>query len=147
VTSGQGIHPGQHVPTGPRAARRPLADGARNNHPGAARPTVPTGRDLRQIESGYLRCAQVMVNYTALGEASPAAVSRCACASIAYGVRWSLGYETPIARNSRDQHANKGRRSGQEGGGVGVFLALALGGQRDRRGEHGGVGPERVGEA
>jgi hypothetical protein len=41
---------------------------------------------------GYLRCAQVMVNYTAIEEASPAAVSRCACASIAYGVRWRLGY-------------------------------------------------------
>ena len=44
---------------------------------------------------GYLRCARVMVNYTALEEASPAAVPRCACASIAYGVRWRLGYENP----------------------------------------------------
>jgi hypothetical protein len=49
---------------------------------------------------GYLRCAHVMVNYTALGEASPAAVSRCACASIAYGVRRCLGSEIPTARNS-----------------------------------------------
>ena len=44
---------------------------------------------------GYLRCARVMVNYAALKEASPAAVPRCACASIAYGVRWRLGYENP----------------------------------------------------
>jgi hypothetical protein len=37
-----------------------------------------TGHGKRQ-NGGYLRCAQVMVNYTALGEASPAAVPRCAC--------------------------------------------------------------------
>ena len=41
---------------------------------------------------GYLRCVQVMVNYKALGETSPGAAPRCACASIVYGVRRRLGY-------------------------------------------------------
>jgi len=61
---------------------------------------------------GYLRCAQVMVNYTASGEASPNAAPRCACASIAYGVRWHVGYENPTAPNP-GQHATSsmsGRR-------------------------------------
>jgi hypothetical protein len=62
---------------------------------------------------GYLRCAQVMVNYTALGEASPAAVSRCACASIAYGVRWHLGYETLIARTHHGRQGKPARWTGE----------------------------------
>ena len=61
---------------------------------------------------GYLRCAQVIVNYTASGEASPPAAPGCACASIAYGVRRHVGYENPIARTCRHgAHASlPGRR-------------------------------------
>jgi hypothetical protein len=49
---------------------------------------------------GSITLCQVMVNYTALGEASPPAALRCACASIAYGVRWHAG-----SGRRRRQHA------------------------------------------
>jgi hypothetical protein len=75
------------VTRAPRAAPQTM--------PFCAPPTNRTAETVLVQIGGYLRCAQVMVNYTALEEASPAAVSRCACASIAYGVRWYLGYEIP----------------------------------------------------
>ena len=56
-------------------------------------------------QAAYLRCAQVMVNYTALGEASPAAAHRCACASIAYGVRRPLRHRRVRAPTTERAHS------------------------------------------
>jgi hypothetical protein len=69
------------------------ADNSRANiSPICAPHLTSAARPAAAQNGGYLRCAQVMVNYTALGEASPAAVSWCACASIADGVRRHVEY-------------------------------------------------------
>jgi hypothetical protein len=105
------IGPGSPAPLELAGSRGPGASaGARHPPPARCRELHPAGssggtqisqicvatgmgrsRRLKVQIGGYLRCAQLMVNYTALGEASPAAAPRCACASIACGVRRRLG--------------------------------------------------------
>ena len=63
-------------------------------------------RDAPPDQTATCAAPKKAANYVALGEALPAAASRCTSASIAYGDRQRLGYETSNCAQLRDRHAN-----------------------------------------
>ncbi len=67
---------------------------------------MPADRDAPPDQTATCAAPKKAANYIALGEALPAAAFRCTSASIAYGDRQRLGYETSNCAQLRDRHAN-----------------------------------------